>query len=85
MSLSDKPAPRKWKCDECGVVDFWGDTWWTAGSLMLQEVSPHDVPTLCSDECKSKFELREKAGQVVVPECKAYGYSYTLKKKRKGY
>ena len=86
MTINRRLAVRnEWKCDQCGKVGIWDKGWWAGGSIALEECCPEDVPTLCSDECKDKFDERIKKGEVEVPTVKLRGYTAKVIGKRRGY
>ncbi len=53
MSLAGYGADgrKMWRCDRCGLVAPWGDSWSWFGSFFDAEW-PGELPTFCSADCK---------------------------------
>lgn len=86
MTASIKfPTCMVWKCDECGYRGRWTKSWFSYGSMIMEEVMPNEMPTLCSDKCMKKFDAKIKSGEVQVPDVKTRGYGYKITGERKGY
>lgn len=72
-----------YKCDICGKIDQWGDTWSWWGSLLQQENVP--VPTVCSKTCEAELDRRLKSGEIKVQGVKSRGYRIKITGERVGY
>jgi len=49
MSLINGSNPRKYRCDNCGKVDSWGDDWMWYGSI--KDMEEGGQQTYCSESC----------------------------------
>ena len=77
---------RKWKCDICQTVDYWGPTWSQYGSIAMEDGCPEDIPTVCSDYCMRIFDGRLRRGEIKLPKLSKGGPAgYKILRPRKGY
>ena len=84
--LSDTLTRRKWKCDICGKVDFWSNSWFSYGSFAMEETCPEDIPTVCGIECKKEMEKKFSSGEFVLPKLSRIGpVGQKVIKNRQGY
>jgi len=75
----------KYKCDVCGKVDFWSESWSSYGSPLIAEERPQDILTACAPACHNTMMARIESGQYKLPELKLCGFEVRLAKKRSGY
>lgn len=87
MTLVKRESEKRvWKCDICGEVNYWGDSWRTYCSIAdLDALPQEDIPTLCSDECQKMFETRLKSGDIRMPKVSNRGYTFSVKGEKRGY
>lgn len=75
----------QWKCDNCGHVGPWTDTWSWYGSIALLDERPADLIHLCSAKCGEEMEGKITRGEVEQPVCHIKGYHAKITGKRRGY
>lgn len=87
MTIIHKLNRNKYKCDVCGKIDFWSDSWWWYGSEAMCEVCNEDVPTLCSDQCFKEFRMHMAKGMVRLPKLRKHKnkMDYVKVTEREGY
>ena len=71
------------KCDICGKIEPWLDSWSWYGSYAQQEEV--GVPEVCCDECAAELKRRLKTGEVKIPTVMLHGRNVTIKGERAGY
>jgi hypothetical protein len=74
---------RIYQCDGCGKTAGWEDGWMSYGSVALEEICPHDMPTVCSKKCRAILDSKLKAGTIELPKISLQ--QQKLVKQRKGY
>ena len=79
------PAAKKYRCDVCGHVDFWGESWSRYSSILADEVCPDQVPHMCSEQCKEIANQKLSSGEWKLPKIKADGYLPKVTRPAKGY
>lgn len=79
------PARAKYRCDICGVEDFWQPSWARMSSIAHDEACPDEVPTVCSDECRAALDERLKDGRIALPKLTFTAAGAVVSKARRGY
>ena len=74
----------KYKCDICGVIDFWQPGWSRYSSIAHDETCSSDVPHACPDH-EQELLKKVKSGEFVLPKLQADGYHMSVIRERKGY
>lgn len=85
MTFKYQQTNKIYQCDICGIEDIWSGQWFSYGSILHEETCPHDIATVCSEECKEKLQKRIDSGQVQLPKLTRRGYRVAVSRPRKGY
>ena len=83
--MARMPTEHRFKCDQCGTIGPWGDTWAWFGSILLSEEAPQHIIHVCSKRCATVMKANIDAGNVKQPIAKARGYHCKIVGERKGY
>lgn len=77
---------RMYRCDQCGKIGAWGETWRCYSSILLEENFALEIPTVCSEKCQADFQKKIDSGEVRLPELKHHHYGlFYIRKERMGY
>jgi hypothetical protein len=79
------PTPQRFKCDQCGTIGEWSDSWAWFGSIALAEEAPQHIIHVCSPRCAATMKANMDAGNVKQPVAKPRGYYCKVVGARKGY
>jgi len=79
------PAQAEYRCDVCGHVALWSDSWKRWSSIAHDETCPDEVPTACSEPCAAELKGRLNTGQFKLPKLRAYAGGFKIIAPRSGY
>ena len=79
------PTAQRFRCDQCGIVGEWSDSWSWFGSIALSEEAPSLIIHTCSTDCTKAMKVKMDAGIVQQPIAKLRGYNCKIVGKRVGY
>lgn len=79
------PTEQRFKCDQCGTVGAWSDSWAWFGSILLSEEAPQHIIHVCSPKCAKVMQANIDAWNVKQPVAKPRGYQCKIVGKRVGY
>lgn len=83
--LRELPAHKEYRCDICGFVGIWSDSWKRWSSLALDETCPNEVPTVCSEPCAAELKGRLESGLFKLPKLRGDAGGFKVTKPRQGY